>query len=219
MNGFIKKQAAGLCLIGGLAALSGCACYRDIVDPCYPARYEAESRNLTIGAMAPQVNNGHVLEQTIWNYHFEAGTDKLTPGGVQALAYLARRRPSPDPVIYVQTAQDLTLDAVTVDKFADERGKLDGRRVEAVRKSLAALTAGRGVNFEVLVHDPHEVGMTANFMARQVNLRDAGVQGVLTAPSSSTSGGGGASSGGGGGGGGSSGGGGSGGGGGGGSGH
>src|SRR5258708_15551965 len=107
MNGFIKKQAAGMFLIGGLAALAGCSCYRDIVDPCYPARYEAESRNLVIGGLAPQVNNGHVLEQTVWNYQFEAGSDRLTPGGVQTLAYLARRRPAPDPVIYVQTAQDI----------------------------------------------------------------------------------------------------------------
>jgi hypothetical protein len=205
MNGFIKKQAASLCVIGGLAALAGCSCYRDIVDPCYPARYNAEARNLTINGMAPQVNNGHVLEQTIWNYHFDMGSDKLTPGGVQALAYLARRRPTPDPVVYVQTAQDIPLDAGSVDKFADERSKLDGKRVEAVRKALAAMTAGRGVNFEVLVHDPHEVGMSSNAMLRQINSRDAGMQGVLSAPSgtvganpASTGGGGGGSSGGGG---------------------
>ena len=183
MNGFIKKQAATLCVFGGLAALAGCSCYRDIVDPCYPARYNAESRALTINGMAPQVNNGHVLEQTVWNYHFDAGSDKLTAGGVQALAYLARRRPTPDPVVYLQTAQDLPLDAGNVDKFAEERSKLDGKRVEAVRKALAAMTAGRGVNFEVLVHDPHEVGMSANAMARQIVGRDSGMQGVLTAPS------------------------------------
>jgi uncharacterized membrane protein YgcG len=201
MNGFIKKQAVGLCLIGGLTALAGCSCYRDIVDPCYPARYEAESRNLTIGGMAPQVNNGHVLDQTVWNYHFEAGSDKLTPGGVQTLAYLARRRPAPDPVVYVQTAQDIILDAGTVDKFADDRSKLDSKRVEAVRKALVAMTAGRGVTFEVLVHDPHEVGMSAIPMAKQIGLRDGGVQGVLSSPSGS-SGGNAASTGGGGGGGG-----------------
>ena len=208
MNGFIKRQAVGLCLMGGLATLAGCSCYRDIVDPCYPARYEAESRNIVIGSMAPQVNNGHVLEQTIWNYQFEAGTDKLTPGGAQALAYLARRRPSPDPVVYVQTAQDISTD--NFDKFADDRSKLDTKRVESVRKALAAMTAGRGVNFEVLVHDPHEVGMSSITMAREVMLRDSGVQGVLSAPSgtiganpASTGGGGGSSGGGGGGGGGS----------------
>jgi hypothetical protein len=207
MNGFIKKQAATLCVLGGLSALSGCNCYRDIVDPCYPARYEAESRSLVINGIAPQVNNGHVLEQTVWNYNFETGTDKLTAGGVSTLAYLARRRPAPDPVVYVQTAQDLPLDSTTVDKFAEERSKLDSKRVEAVRKALAAMTAGRGVNFEVLVHDPHEVGMSSNAMMRQIMLRDNGMQGILSAPSgtiganpASTGGGGGASMGGGGGG-------------------
>jgi len=203
MNGFIKKHAARMLMIGGLANLAGCACYREIVDPCYPARYEAESRNLVISGLAPQVNNGHVLEQTIWNYNFEAGTDKLTTGGVQTLVYLARRRPSPDPVVYVQTAQDISTE--NFDKFADERSKLDNKRIESVRKALAALTAGRGVNFEVLVHDPHEVGMSSIPMARQIQLRDSSVQGVLSAPSgtiganpASTGGGGGSSGGGGG---------------------
>ncbi len=206
MNGFIKMRAASLFLMGGLTALAGCDCYRNIVDPCYPQRYEAESRKLVIGTMAPQVNNGHVLEQTVWNYQFEPGTDKLTPGAVNSLAYMARRRPQPDPIVYIQTAQDLPLDAGTVDKFAEERSKLDAKRVETVRKALAAMTAGRGVNFEVLVHDPHEVGMSSNAMMRQIISRDAGVQGVLTAPSgtiganpASTGGGGGSSGGGGGG--------------------
>ncbi|CAN5610924.1 hypothetical protein BH10PLA2_BH10PLA2_12570 [soil metagenome] len=183
MNGFIKKRAASLCVLGGLASLTGCSCYREIVDPCYPSRYSGESRNLVINGLAPQVNNGHVLEQTIWNYNFETGTDKLTGGGVQSLGYLVRRRPAPDPVVYVQTAQDLTADPTMGDKFTEERSKLDAKRVEAVRKALAAMTAGRGINFEVLVHDPHEVGMSAIPMGRQILLRDSGVQGVLSSPS------------------------------------
>jgi hypothetical protein len=202
MNGFIKKRAATLCVLGGLASMTGCSCYRDIVDPCYPSRYAGESRNLVINGLAPQVNNGHVLEQTIWNYNFETGTDKLTPGGQNSLAYLVRRRPAPDPVVYVQTAQDLTTDATQGEKFSDERSKLDTKRVEAVRKALAAMTAGRGINFEVLIHDPHEVGMHSTPMLRQVQQRDAGMQGVLSSPSAtiganpaSTGGGGGSGSG------------------------
>jgi hypothetical protein len=113
-------------------------------------------------------------------------------------------------VVYVQTAQDIPLDASTVDKFAEDRSKLDNKRVDAVRKALTAMTAGRGVSFEVLVHDPHEVGMSAHTMMREIISRDSGVSGILSAPSgtvganpASTGGGGGASGGGGGGGGGS----------------
>src|SRR5438309_2350326 len=109
MKGFITtKLAAGI--MAGVALSGGCETYRSIVDPCYPQRYEYAARQEVLAAIAPQINNGHVLDQTVWNYHFEAGTDKLTPGGLEHLAYLARRRPTPDPVVYVQTAQDIAYD-------------------------------------------------------------------------------------------------------------
>src|SRR5436190_5624671 len=115
MKGFIPKGVTALCLTSGLALGGGCHDYRDLVDPCYPERYEYAARQEVHGALAPQVNNGHVLDQTLWNYHFEAGTDKLTPGGMQHLAYLARRRPAPDCIVYLQTAQDLPYDPATPD--------------------------------------------------------------------------------------------------------
>src|SRR5437867_1886311 len=99
MKGFITRTVTVLCAGSGLALAGGCW-YRDIVDPCYPQRYEFVARQEVGAAFAPQVFNGHVLDQTIWNYQFEGGTDKLTPGGMEHLAYLARRRPFPDGVIY-----------------------------------------------------------------------------------------------------------------------
>src|SRR5579864_9099990 len=110
MKGFILKTLAVVSAGGGLAVSVGCNGYRDIVDPCYPQRYEFASRTEVATALAPQVFNGHVLDQTIWNYQFEPGTDKLTPGGMEHLAYLARRRPYPDAMIYLQTAQDIPYD-------------------------------------------------------------------------------------------------------------
>ena len=74
--------------------------YRDLVDPCYPERYNYQARQEVVASYTPQVQNGHVLDQTVWNYDFEAGTDRLTGGGLEHLAYLARRRPQPDPVVY-----------------------------------------------------------------------------------------------------------------------
>src|SRR5437868_1877918 len=105
MKGFIRRSVAAGCVAGSLALAGGCY-YRDLVDPCYPERYQNAAKQEVYAACAPQMNNGHVLDQTVWNYHFETGKDKLTPGGVEHLAYLARRRPCPDPTVYVQTAQD-----------------------------------------------------------------------------------------------------------------
>src|SRR5438270_4719522 len=113
MNGFIKATAAGLCLGAGLNALVGCTHYREIVDPCWPERYNAEARLSVRETFGAQVHNGHVLDQTVWNYHFEVDpktggpTDKLTEGGKEHLKYLTRRMPAPDPTLFLQTAQEV----------------------------------------------------------------------------------------------------------------
>ena len=161
MNGFITR-AAGLFACATASMLSGC-CYRDIVDPCWPERYTYVARQEVNGAFAPQVQNGHVLDQTVWNYHFESGTDKLTAGGLEHIAYLARRRPCPDGVVYIQTAQDVLYDAATPEKLTEFRDNLNAKRVAAVEKFLQAQTAGRSVAFQVLVHDPAEVGIAGPY--------------------------------------------------------
>jgi hypothetical protein len=104
-----------------------------------------------------------VLDQTVWNYHFEVGTDKLTAGGLEHVAYLARRRPCPDTVVYVQTAQDVLYEAANPQRLAEVRQDLDAKRIVAVQKFLDVQTAGRPANFQVLVHDPAEPGISAAF--------------------------------------------------------
>ena len=158
MKGLIRKAATALCCV---AAAGGAGCvttYHDLVDPCYPARYNAEARHEVFASYAPQIANGHVLDQTIWNYDFEPGTDRLTGGGLIHLAAMARRRPQPDPVVYLQTAGDVVYDSAKPDEYLDKRQDLDGRRVVAIEKFLNAQTAGRRGDFQVLVHDPAEVG-------------------------------------------------------------
>ena len=98
-NGFLKTSVGALCLTGGLVLLSGCEhtnyfTYRYNVDPCYPERYEFMARQEVRDAFAAQSYNGHVLDQTVWNDHFEPGTETLTPGGMDHLAYLARQATS-----------------------------------------------------------------------------------------------------------------------------
>jgi len=185
MKGIIAKAFLALCGAGALAGVEGCNVYRNIVDPCYPERYEFAARQEVIGATAPQVFNGHVLDQTVWNYHFEydavnhVGTDKLTPGGLDFLAYLARRRPSADPVIYLQTAQDITYDPADPDALADKRARLDGKRIQAIQNYLTAQTAGRHASFQVVVHDPAEVGISAVEGRLAVQSMYRGSQGTL----------------------------------------
>jgi hypothetical protein len=164
MNGCIARAATLLCGAAVLTA-GGCHWYQDLVDPCYPERYEYMARKEVHEALAPQVNNGHVLDQTIWNYHFEPGTDRLTPGGLEQLAYLARRRPQPDPVVYLQTAQDVAYDPASPDRMVQARTDLDDKRAAAIKAFLTAQTANRPaesrVAFVVQKHDPADVSVSA----------------------------------------------------------
>ncbi len=200
MKGIITKGLTAACLTAGLTAGGGCDVYRNLVDPCYPERYTYEARQEVRAAFGPQVHNGHVLDQTVWNYHFEPGTDKLTPGGMAHLGYLARRRPSPDCIVFLQTAQDVSYDPAAPEKFADARTKLDNGRIKAVQNYLNAQTAGRGVSFDVAVHDPAETGLAASSVGVSITKMNTGFQGNLPATAgagaSSVSGGGGAGGGG-----------------------
>jgi hypothetical protein len=154
MKGFIPRTSAWACLAMSLAALTGCGLYNNCVDPCYPGRYSYEARGPVYEAFGAEANNGHVLDQTVWNYLFEPGTDKLTIAGQERLQYLARRRPAPDPKIWLQTAQDLQYDQTAPEKFVNARNELDQKRVQAVERYLQAETASRPVAFQVAVHNP-----------------------------------------------------------------
>jgi uncharacterized membrane protein YgcG len=200
MKGIMSKTLLAAMCAGVLGAVGGCdKCLHNLYDPCYPQRYEQMSREEVSDLMAPQVQNGHVLDQTVWNYHFEGGSDKLTAGGLEHLAYLARRRPTADTVVYLQAAQDISYDPANPDRFAQARFDLDGKRIAAVQKYLNAQTSGRHLDFQVVVHDPAEVGMAGIPAAASVQKMYNGAQGILTGGGSaggSSTGGGGSSSGG-----------------------
>src|SRR5260370_35846808 len=95
MKGLMRRAAVLLGGAGALVGSLGCYGYRDVVDPCYPERYEYASRKEVHDLFCPQVQNGHVLDQTVWNYMFDPGTDRLTAGGRGHPASPARRRPVP----------------------------------------------------------------------------------------------------------------------------
>lgn len=155
MNGFIKTLSMAA-LVGGMLASVGCGPnYHNVVDPCYPERYNAIARSNVREAMAPQVQNGHILDQTVWNTYFEPGTAKLNKMGIERLNYLGRRRPTPDTTVYLQTAHDSeSYNPEKPQEYVSNRQNLDRARIEAVRNYLNASTAGRGLAFNVELHDP-----------------------------------------------------------------
>ncbi len=169
MNGIIAKSFAGAALASSLAA-TGCTPQGKCIDPCYPERYVSTARSEVTSAFAPQVQNGHILDQTVWNYHFEAGKDERNNGGRDHLDGLVRRRPHPDARVYLATARDLSYDPANPDRYSEGRRDLDEKRVIAVQKYLAAQTAGRPMGFEIVLHDPADVGRHAAPANRSVLL-------------------------------------------------
>lgn len=196
MKGLIKQAAAALGLGAVVAGAGGCYGYRDLVDPCYPERYEYMARQEVHGAFAPQVQNGRALDQTVWDWHFEPGLARLTLGGMEHLDYIVRRRPQPYTTVYVQTAKNVVYDSDHPDKMAEGRTDLDSRRVLAVQQYLIAKTAGRGLDFQVLVHDPSDQELSAAWSAFTMAKMLARPQGgLMTTGSGGASGGGGSSGG------------------------
>ncbi len=159
MKGLISPTLTLVCVAlgAGLACANGPITY----DPCWIYRYSYMADVEVHQAMDPQVANGHCLDQTIWNWQFEPGTDRLTPAGLEHLAYMARRRPEPSCKVFVQTAQDIDYNAGGPDQFVEARMRLDRQRVRAVEKFLAAQTAARPTPFEVTVHDPGDPSVAA----------------------------------------------------------
>src|SRR5262245_20877685 len=175
----MNRNLARMLAIAGLTGVavgSGCAPYRNMVDPCWPERYNYVAQREVVDAFAPQVQNGHVLDQTIWNYMFATGKDELNAQGRYKLDYMIRRRPQPDSNIFLQTAHDVAYNAQDPDRFAEARRDLDQRRAAAVRQYLNAQTVGRPMAFEIAVHDPFEVGSGAAYAGASMKLVNAASQ-------------------------------------------
>ena len=155
-------------------ALTGCCgtdCrYANLVDPCYPQRYEAVAHHEVNEAMAPQMMNGHVLDQALWDDHFEAGTDKLTPGGIEHLKYLARRRPHADPVIFLEAAQDVPYDPARPDAYVRARAELTDKRPRRSRSSSAPTRQVRRRASTWWSTTPRALGQSSVGVARSVLL-------------------------------------------------
>jgi hypothetical protein len=173
MKGFIAKTAAAVFVTGGLAAGGGCVSFRDLYDTCWPERYNYAAKKEVCETFSPQVHNGRIIDQTIWDYYFEPNSEKLTPEGREHLKWILQRRPWPDTTIYLATANELGVSALGAgvppipaalvydrdnpEKFAERRYELDMLRQQEIRKYLAAQTGGRADCFNIVVHNPSEI--------------------------------------------------------------
>ena len=83
--------------------------------------------------------------------------------------------------LYLATAHDILYDPAAPSKYEEQRASLDQRRIQAIQTYLAAETSGRHLNFEVVVHDPPEMGIAAYPMGVSVQKMYLGFQGSLGA--------------------------------------
>jgi hypothetical protein len=185
MKRVTTKALAGAVLAGAIGS-GGCYHYQKCVDPCWPERYSFKARQEVISAFAPQVQNGHILDQTLYNTAFEAGSDKLSEIGRDQLDTLVRRRPCPDPRVFLATTRDISYDANNPDTYAEVRRDLDNKRAAAVQRYLAAQTAGRPIAFEIVVHDPMPVFEHADPANRSIRFHHNGSHGTLSGGASAT---------------------------------
>jgi hypothetical protein len=153
------NKALALGLAAALVGAAGCTgSYYDVVDPCWPARYDCKARGEVIEPLQAQAANGLALEQTLYNHYFKEGGDELLPGGKALLVRVARRRPAPETAVFVQAANDESvLMNKNLEEIAAQRKDLNEKRVKAVADFLKAIRPD--VAFTVAVHDPSRVGI------------------------------------------------------------
>ena len=177
----MNRRTAWMLAMATFTVAVGCVPYRNMVDPCWPERYSFTAKREVIEAFAPQVQNGHILDQTMWNYDFDKGSDVLNPMGQAKLEYMVRRRPFPDPNVYLATAHDLVYDPNNPESYGQSRRTLDTKRVIAIRNYLQAQMVGRPMNFEIMIHDPFEVGQPSEAAAQSMHAWTTAAQATLGA--------------------------------------
>ncbi len=187
-------------LATGMVSITGCVgTYSDIVDPCYPERYNCMARGSVVEPQKTMDTNGTALEQTVYNYHFREGSDELLPGGKSLLIRLARRRPQPETQIYVQTTNDESvLSNRNLEEIGPKRKELNEKRVKVVAEFLKAIRPD--VGFTITIHDPAKIGIFSEEARTAVrDMHNSAVGNMqLQGPGGVSAGGGGGSAGGGG---------------------
>jgi len=82
-------------------------------------------------------------------------------------------------VVASYSPQIVAYDPAKSDELGQKRQDMDGKRVVAIQKFLIAQTGGRRGEFQVLIHDPSEVGVTGIWAANENSKMLGRVQGGL----------------------------------------
>lgn len=149
---------AGGCQAGGATGGRIHNCY----DVAWPERYNFAARQAVLAPFAQQAANGHFAEQTVWNWYFEPGSDKLNSAGMEKLDTLARSTPAPDPKLFLQAARDVGVTADNMDKVGAMRDDLTAKRAAAVMRYMAT-QPGTPVAYSIDVYDAPTPGIYSVF--------------------------------------------------------
>jgi hypothetical protein len=132
----LSKAGLG-CAALALMSVTGCyGTFHEVVDPCYPERYNCKAREEVNAFRNMQEANGTAIEQTLYAHYFMPGEAKLNDGGIAFLERITHRRPSPETTIYIQTAQntyDLDFNQ-NAGQVAQKRTDLDNARKALVEQ-------------------------------------------------------------------------------------
>jgi hypothetical protein len=131
--------------------------------PRWPSYFDQRARSAVVQPLYHQALNGLILDQTVWNHHFQYQTPaELHSSGVNLLDRLARRHVNsgiPGPLhIYLQTAVDSPYQPGKPGVVIQARQTFDHKRSEAVHAFLDATYPG--LPFVVHVHNPPRVGLS-----------------------------------------------------------
>jgi hypothetical protein len=159
-------RARVACALGaGGVALAVCCLGRADGLPSYhyvhqwPQPYAGQAQGQVAAAVALQAHNGHVLEQTFWNYYFKEGSADLRPAGRALLDRLVRREGEPVLGLYLQTARDVELSADHPGQYGRDQAALNAKRLQVISAYLAATRPD--VVFTLNVHDAAPTRMAA----------------------------------------------------------
>jgi len=163
-----SRTAAAVLMVSGFGSV-GCVHtnhgvgggdrYRNVVDTSWPERYNYAAREAVLAPFAQQVTNGHFQEQTLWNWYFELGSDRLHPAGLEKLDALSRN--NIDTKIYLQHAGDLPLSPDNAGKINELRAELTAKRAAAVRQYLASKPGAP--QYDIAVHNGPTPGIYSFF--------------------------------------------------------
>lgn len=160
MTRTLRAAAVALVVAGGVLSV-GCtggpglqARFQDVNNNNgWPERNGYLARQAVLHPFETQANNAVSKNDVILNAFFETGSDKLNPVGKDKLDQLARRMPAVNPLIFLQTANDVAYDEKAPERTVTARLDLDAKRAASVKAYLSSRPAVGGVPFAVQAID------------------------------------------------------------------